>query len=271
MTITLPSIAKIVAHDNTIRRTLMVILALVMTHLISYQQLPFSPAYQFPLIPFSIFVIYGIFICEVNTWNYKQYAVKHPATFNTKSIWGIVQRNLLACTLIFTVLSVAQMTIFQYVMNPFRFVGLLGVCLMISTIETGMFIVLEMVRQKSGRPITLNRIAAEKKELTIVRSNELKTFQENEVACLIQQDGCIFLFDQHGQRFTTQFESLSEVEQRLSSQFFRANRQTLVSRMAIRTIKKDVNHKLKLQVNHLNEPVMVSRYKSKELKDWYKG
>ncbi|MEQ8363037.1 MAG: LytTR family DNA-binding domain-containing protein [Cyclobacteriaceae bacterium] len=271
MTATLPSIAKILTNEHTIRRILMVVLALIMTHLISYQQLPFSSSYQFPLIPFSIFVIYGIFICEVNTWNYKQQSLKHQITFNAKGIWRIVQSNLVACAIIFSVLTVIQMTIFQYVMNPFRFVGLLGVCLMISTIETGVFIVLEMNRQKPGRPITLNRIAAEKKELTIVRNNEIKTFRENEVACLIQQDGCIFLFDQHGQRFTTQFESLNEVEQRLSSQFFRANRQTLVSRMAVRCIKKEVNNKLKLQVDHLNESVMVSRYKSKELKDWYKG
>ena len=271
MTTSLPSISKIVTDEHTIRRALMVTLALVMTHLISYQHLPFSPAYQFPWMPFGIFVTYGIFICEVNTWNYKQYALKHSTPFHTKGVWEIVQRNLIACAVIFTILSVAQMTIFQYVMNPFRFAGLLGVCLMISTIETGVFIVLGITKQKSGKPVTLNRIAAEKGELTIVRNNELKTFHEKEVACLMQQNGCIFLYDQQGQRFTTQFESLSEVEQRLSAQFFRVNRQTLVSRMAVRCIKKDVNHKLKLQVDHLNEPVMVSRYKSKALKEWYKA
>lgn len=270
MTITLPSIVKIVTHEHTIRRTLMLILALIMTHLISYQQLPFSSSYQFPLIPFSIFVIYGIFICEVNTWNYKKHSLKHQIAFNARGIWQIVQSNLIACAIIFTTLTVVQMIIFQYVMNPFRFAGLLSVCLMISTIETGVFVVLEMSRLKR-RPMTLNRIAAEKKELTIVRNNELMTFQENEVTCLIQQNGCIFLIDQQGQRFTTQFESLNEAEQQLSAQFFRVNRQMLVSRGAIRSIKKDINHKLRLQVDHLEEPVMVSRYKSKELKGWYKG
>lgn len=248
----------------------MVMLAFIMTHLISYQKLPFSHAYEFPLIPFTIFVTYGIFICEVNTWNFRQLASRYRLSSDLKSIRRIVQANLIACTIIFTVLTVIQMLIFHYVMNPFRFVGLLGICLMISLIETGVFIVLEFVRQKR-KTITFNQVAAEKNELTIVRNNELMTFKEEDVAYLIHRNGCVFLMDQQGQRFTTQFESLSEAESHLSSQFFRANRQILVSRKAIRSLKKDVNNKLLLQVDHLSEPLTVSRYKSKDLKAWYKN
>ncbi len=271
MTLSIPSLQKIFNSDNTIRRILMVMLALIMTHLISYQKLPFSNAYQFPLIPFSIFVIYGIFICEVNTWNYKKLAAKYGLGFDFKHIKRIVQTNLIACTLIFIVLTVVQMLIFQYVIDPFRFVGLLSVCLMISAIETGVFIVNGLIKQKSKRPTTLNRVASEKMELTIVRNDELMTFAEDEVAYLIHKNGCIFLVDQSGHQFTTQFESLSEVEPRLSSRFFRANRQTLVSKAAVQSLKKDVNNKLKLQIAHLGEPLTVSRYKSKALKDWYKN
>lgn len=249
----------------------MVLLALIMTHLISYQKLPFSSAYQFPIIPFSIFVIYGIFICEVNTWNYRKLACKYGISFDLKSIRRIVQTNLISCTLIFTVLTIGQMLIFQSVMNPFRFVGLLSVCLMISAIETGVFIFVEMARQKSRKPTTFNQVASAKKALTILRNDELLTFQEEEVAFLIHQNGCIFLVDKEGHQFTTQFESLNEIEPRLSNQFFRANRQTLISRTAVRSVKKDVNNKLKLSINHLSEPLIVSRYKSKELKDWFKN
>lgn len=163
------------------------------------------------------------------------------------------------------------MFIFQSVMNPFRFVGLLSVCLMISAIETSVFIIVEMARQKSRKPITLNKVASAKQVLTILRNNELLTFQEEEVAFLIHQNGCIFLVDKEGHQFTTQFESLNEVEPKLSDQFFRANRQALISRTAVRSVKKDVNNKLRLTVNHLNAPLMVSRYKSKELKDWFRN
>lgn len=248
----------------------MVMLAFIMTHLISYQKLPFSNTYQFPFIPFSIFIIYGIFICEVNSWNFKQLASRYRLRFDLKSIRRIVQANLIACTIIFTLLTVIQMLIFHYVMNPFRFVGLLSVCLMISMIETGVFIVLEFVRQKH-KSITLNQVAAERNKLTIVQSNELMTFSEEEVAYLIHRNGCVFLVDQAGHRYITQFESLSEVEPRLSSRFFRVNRQTIVSKTAINSLKKDVNNKLKLQVNHLVESLTVSRYKSKSLKQWYKN
>lgn len=271
MTIAVSSFSKLFRSDNGIRRTLMMLLALIMTHLISYQQLPFSSTYQFPIIPFSIFVIYGIFICEVNTWNYRRLASKYGISFDLKRIRRIVQTNLISCTLIFTILTFTQMFIFQSVMNPFRFVGLLSVCLMISAIETSVFIIVEMARQKSRKPITLNKVASAKQVLTILRNNELLTFQEEEVAFLIHQNGCIFLVDKEGHQFTTQFESLNEVEPKLSDQFFRANRQALISRTAVRSVKKDVNNKLRLTVNHLNAPLMVSRYKSKELKDWFRN
>lgn len=268
MTIAVP---KFLYDENTIRRILMVVLALVMTHLISYQKLPFSRDYQFPIIVFCIFVVYGIFICEVNTWNYRRLAARYGQSFDLKNIIKLIQTNLLACAIIFTVLTSAQMLVFQNTMNPFRFAGLLGVCLMISTIETGVFVLLAISRQKSRSPITLGKVAAGKSELTILRNDELLTFREEEVAYLIHQEGCVFLVDQQGHRFTTQFESLSEVEGRLSSQFFRANRQMLVSRTAVRSVKKDVNNKLKLKICHLNEPITVSRYRSKHLKDWYKS
>ncbi|MDH4058359.1 MAG: LytTR family transcriptional regulator DNA-binding domain-containing protein [Cyclobacteriaceae bacterium] len=268
MTIAVP---KFLSDENAIRRMLMVVLALVMTHLISYQKLPFSQGYQFPIIAFSIFVVYGIFICEVNTWNYRRLAAHNHHAFNLKNISRLLHTNLLACAIIFTLLTFAQMLVFQNLMNPFRFVGLLSICLMISAIETGVFVVLGLSKQKSRNPITLNKVAAEKKELTILRNDELIAFKEEDVAYLINMDGCIFLIDQKGHRFTTQFESLSEVEPRLSSRFFRANRRMLVSRNAVRSVKKDVNNKLALEVSHLHEPLTVSRYKSKDLKDWYKS
>lgn len=268
---TRPFVSKIVAHENAIRRILMVLLAFLMTHIISYQKLPFTSSYQFPLIPFSIFVVYGILICETNTWNYRQLMGRYGNVFSIKNVRRIVQTNLLTCALIFTVLTVIQMWIFHFVMNPFRFAGLLAICLMISAIETGVFIVLELTRIKARKPLTLNRVATEKEALTILRNDELLTFEEDDVAYLIHQNGCIVLVNNQGIRFTTQFESLSEVEHRLSSQFFRANRQTLVSRKAVHSIKKDVNNKLTLQINHLKALLTVSRYKSKELKDWYKN
>lgn len=270
MTISLPSFSRIFSTDNAIRRLLMIVLALVMTHLISYQKLPFSSNYHFPFIPFSIFVIYGIFICEVNSWNYRKLSTRYGHGSDFRNTKRIVQVNLLACTIIFIVLTFAQMVIFQYAMNPFRFAGLLGVCLMISLIETGVFVVMTLIREKN-RAVTFNRIASEKKELTILRNDELITFSEEQVAFMVHQDGCVFLIDKAGQRFTTQFESLGEVEVRLSDQFFRATRQTLVSRSAIYSLKKDVNGKIKLGVTHLSEPLTVSRYKSRELKEWYKG
>lgn len=243
----------------------MVLLAFVMTHLITYQHLPFSPGYQFPLIPFSIFLIYGLFICETNTWNYRRLTKKSRLQFNASSVWLIVRTNLFFCTIIFTALSITQMLIFNYTMNPFRFVGLLSICLMISLIETGVF-VFRGYSQKGS--LTLNKVAASSNELVIVRNDELRTVREEEIAYFLHQDGCIFLVDNEGNKIVTQYESLNEIAKKLSGEFFHANRQTIISKSAVRSIQKDVNNKLKVQLDHLPESISVSRYKSPELKHW---
>lgn len=268
MTITLPH-QKIKLSDNTVRRSLMVVLAFVMTHLITYQKLPFSSEYQFPFIPFAIFLIYGLFICETNTWNYRRLSKKVKLRNDLSSVLLIIRTNLLYCTLIFTILSIGQMLIFQYVMDPFRFVGLLGVCLMISLIETGVFILRGYA--KGNGTLTLNKLASTTGAISIVRGGELRTVHETEISCFIHQNGCVFLIDTEGNKLFTQYESLSEVEEKLSDRFFRANRQTIISRPAIRALQKDVNNKLKVQLEHLSRSINVSRYKSRALKSWFKA
>lgn len=267
MILAIPSFSGV--SNNTIRRGLMIVLAYIMTHLISYQRVPFTEDYQFPFLPFAIFVIYGIFICEANTWNFKRLAVSFDHHVDVAMIWRILQINLITCTLIFVVLSGIQMLIFQYVPNPFRFVSLLGICLLITTIETAVFIVLELVKSRHDQPVTFNQIAVKTSDLTIVRNNEMITFNEAQITCFMHKEGCVFLIDQNGHWFTTQFGSLGEIEGKLSNHFFRANRQVILSHTAIRSMKKGVNGKLRLEVKHLSEPLIVSRYRSKDLKQWY--
>ncbi|MEP1034171.1 LytTR family DNA-binding domain-containing protein [Ekhidna sp.] len=264
MTIALPH-QKIKLSDNTIRRSLMVVLAFVMTHLITYQRLPFSSEYRFPLIPFLIFLIYGLCICETNTWNYRRLSRKCKINYDLNSVWLIVRTNLFYCTIIFSILGILQMALFQYIMNPFRFVGLLSVCLMISLIETGVFILRGYAKKSK---LTLNKVAASRSHLSIVRNGVLRTIDENDVAYFLHQNGCVFMVDHGGNKIVTQYESLNELEEKLSVHFFRANRQTIVSRAAIRSIQKDVNNKLKLQLDHFSDAISVSRYKSPELKTW---
>lgn len=249
----------------------MAISALLLTHLISYPKTPFSADYKFPLLPFAIFLIYGIVICEINTWNYRRLKNQlNKASSRLKQIIKIVRVNLLSCTLIFVLLTTAQMVIFQFVMDPFRFMGLLGICLMISLIETGVLIILKITDAPEKEVVTLKKVAekSETEALMIVRNDELIKFSEKQVHFLIHREGCVFLVDENGQRFTTQFNALSEVEDKLSTNFFRANRQLIVSRQAIQALQKSTNHKLTVSVAHLSDDVTISRYKSHEFKKW---
>ncbi len=91
-----------------------------------------------------------------------------------------------------------------------------------------------------------------------------------EIAYVHLSDGIVTLHTDNG-LIVTQFGSMEEVEMLLpKGQFFRANRQFILNRAAVKEIKKDTNRKLKLEVNgHVPATeISVSRYKSKELMDW---
>ena len=141
---------------------------------------------------------------------------------------------------------------------------------MISLIETGVLIILKIAGKSDNSPVTLNQLAGQSKsnELLIVRNDKLMKFDEQQVHYLLHKDGCIFLVDENGQRYTTQFNALTEVEEKLSKNFFRANRQIIVSREAICRLQKVSNHKLRISVEHLPEEVTISRYKNHAFKKW---
>lgn len=244
----------------------MVVLAFIMTHLITYNKLPFSSGYRFPILPFVIFIIYGIFICETNAWNYRR--LIQPGKFDKGVVFKIFRVNLTFCLIIFCSLTFIQMLVFQFVMNPFRFVGLLSVCLMISIIETGFFL-FHGIHLHRKEPLTLRKVAEQSEHLTILRNDEIIPFAENEIGYVMQQNGYVYLVDRQGKHFTTQFASLVEVENRLSGDFFRATRQAIVSKRSVVSIRKGVNGKLNVRLFNLEEPLVISRYKSKYFKEWY--
>lgn len=96
---------------------------------------------------------------------------------------------------------------------------------------------------------------------------------QNEVE-LIQLKNGLILFHTKEKTITSQFGSMEELEKIVSpSQFFRANRQVLVNRHAIKEIKKGENRKLSLQINDYVpcQEISVSRYKRKELLNWVKS
>ncbi len=267
------TLSRIATSESTIRRSLMVLLAFLMTHLITYQKLPFTSGYHFPAIPFTIFVIYGLFICETNSWNYRKLLARVSSNRLGRShTKAIIATNLIACVGIFTALTIAQMILFKFTMDPFRFVGLLSVCLMISLIETGVFI-LRGINKNRNEALTLNRLAKNSSttELSVVRNNELLKLSQSEIAYFKHHNGVIFLVTTDGKKIITQFDSLNEVESSLSDQFFRANRQVIVARDSVLSLQKLKNNKLQLRISHLEEIVFVSRYKSSKLKNWLKS
>lgn len=90
-----------------------------------------------------------------------------------------------------------------------------------------------------------------------------------EVAAFVKQE-LIFLTDSAGQRYTTDYRSLDELEELLDPQaFIRANRQTLLHLPFIRGFRSEESGKLELLLRQdLLPPIAVSKEKASEVRRW---
>lgn len=60
----LPSLYK--TNTRLLRYTLLPVLALILTHLVSYKKLPFEEGYQFPMVTFGFVLLICSICCETN-------------------------------------------------------------------------------------------------------------------------------------------------------------------------------------------------------------
>ena len=93
----------------------------------------------------------------------------------------------------------------------------------------------------------------------------------SDIAYFKLKAGIIYMYTLDGKQLATAYGSMEELVQVLPSNlFFRANRQYMVQKDAINEYSKLENRKLRLTVNStvLCEHIHVSRYKSKEVKEW---
>ena len=98
--------------------------------------------------------------------------------------------------------------------------------------------------------------------VVIIRKNEVSAFVKEEI---------IFLVNNEGKKFITDFRSLDEVEDLLDPElFYRANRQCLVNINAIESYKTDASFKILLKLNNGMDEVSVSKEKAADFKNWLK-
>jgi len=263
--------------ENTIRRSAMLLIALIMVHFMAYPVMPFSENYQFPLVSFLIILIYGVAICETNHWNYSRLNKVVPFNSNPfRRVKKQVAYNFTGTIIVFSTLTIIQLLTIDDNFTWFGFFSYLFVCIMISLLETSAFVTKDVIKlyRKSKAPTTLKNIvnAAEKTDKLILQTgSRISNIEFDEVAYLHSTGGIVVLVNKDGNKQTTQYSSLNQLEEKIDSTlFFRVSRQHLLHYQAIQAIDCNTSNK---QVNVTlknGEEITVSRYKAAAFKKWYR-
>jgi len=124
------------------------------------------------------------------------------------------------------------------------------------------------------RHLLLNKPALKmyKDRFAVHQGTKVVLVPVQEVVGFVKQE-LIFLIDQSGERFVTDYRSLDEIEEMVHPErFFRVNRQTLLQLSYIKAYKTHSSGKLEVYLtdNQL-PPVPVSKEKASEFRGWLAG
>ena len=99
------------------------------------------------------------------------------------------------------------------------------------------------------------------RSVTLINLSDTAAFIKEEI---------IYLLNNDGRKFITEYRSLDEIEEIIDpSVFFRANRQVLVHLPAIESYRVDHTSKLQLKLKVLKEEVAISKERAGEFRVWY--
>lgn len=112
------------------------------------------------------------------------------------------------------------------------------------------------------------RPSATQQSLLVFHKDKIIPVRFEQVALFYLRHEATMLLDQQGHHYTIQ-QSLSDVEQLVGPAFYRASRQHLVARSAIREVVQHHSRKLLLEL-HLSfpEPITISKEKVHNFLDW---
>lgn len=259
------------------------LLALILLHFIFYQKLPFQEGYRFPWPAFCLLLVIGLLICQCNYVSFQALRSYYKVDLKTEKrlILHHFALGWVATWLLFSILYLIQLWFFQASFNPVRYWGFTLLMLGISSLETSVLLLRELYGYFRSKPAD-NKIplpVLEKEEtdygiLNVPTGKQILRLKIGEVAYLHSARGIITLQTFRGQRITSAFAALDELESLLDhAPFFRLNRQYLVNRAAIMKISESKNRKLEVHLSDelTSRPTIlsVSRYKARDFQQWF--
>jgi len=250
---------------HTFRYMVILLISLVITHLLSYNRLPFSVGYTFPWTPFLIITFFGMFICTANWAVY--YFIDLPVV---SSYWLNLRRRLLVqmgSTLVFYT-GIYMLVIIGWFHAGFSTVHFLKYLFISCSIIGLEFLLVELIKshQKGDVRPSLRQvyIRAMKKDVLLPYSS---------IEMLHSSNGIVTLYSNEHKPLITRYSSLEELEKILPvDQFYRINRQYLINRQVVKSVSRNDNRTLDLTLEAhghlLANPIQISRYKRSEFLRW---
>lgn len=289
--------------------------ALLAAHGVVYRRFPWEAGYRFPWVNFLTIALIMLSCWEANLWVFRRLDRTMPFHQNPLRRTGrqLLAGGLvttLAFAIVFTSISVVVYGQLPSVTGIA--IGLL-ICFTIATIINGIYVGLYLINaiywQKQQTTDQLNGQLAEQQRrvmdapamvvsgsdndtsrpptavvlpartmnpgILIDMGSQIQQLRPDEIAYLYSSGGIVQLVRADGRKFTTSYDSLSALTNRLpADQFFQINRQCIVNLTAVRTVRDDVNRKLTITLVPARSPgqpteeVTISRYRSAEFRNW---
>jgi len=263
-----------------IRWTIIIVLALLIAHYFSYEKIPFiSDNYKFPWKTFGLALIFGSTICHSNTAIYKRLNMAFPLRENLRK--RILLQFVYIWVVTVVIFSLLYLGINGILLDKkitfINFSFFLFISIFISTFEGLILILLEVYRLYQSSESNLEDIkkgvsGEEKKYLPIKTVSKITNLDINHIAYVNSKNGIVIIKDLDKNKYITQYTSINEIIDYFpDTMFCRVNRQYLLNKEIIEKLEDDVNRKINifLKPAYLNHIISCSRYKNKEIKDWF--
>jgi len=251
--------------NGLIRYGLIALLSMLITH-VRYGLFPFSTGYTFPGVLFLNIFSFGFILCT-SSWiasNLFKYTLFRSGLFQFKNILKFLAVNAVVVIFVFTVLFFYRN--YPRYFSPSIYLAYLMVSFAVVTIENLLFLTYAMHQAKKHEGKKCQR-----KALLVAAGKRSLHLDFERISHVQLEDGIIVFYTTDNQRINSQFNALDQVAQELPAEkFYRANRQFILHRNAIKYISKDKNRKLLVHINGQvpGQDIVVSRYKNREIKEW---
>ncbi|MFD2935681.1 LytR/AlgR family response regulator transcription factor [Spirosoma flavum] len=267
------------------------IAALVASHIVFRQVFPGQAGYYFPWAYFLTVATVMLSCWEVNLFIFRWLDGHLP--FGEHPIRRLIAQILIGgCATLLTFSLVFPLSQRVYTGHwPPTLVVIKGiaVCVTLASFVNGGYSGLYLLkaffaeRQRNTQGLVPNELQPQQDEpfqplstlVSVDVSNGQLRLPVDQIAYFYSTGGLVLLIKSDGQQLTTRYSSFTHLIENLDKHFFfQLSRQFVVSLGAVRGVQDDVNRKLivtlapALHKQEVNQEVIVSRYRSLELKKW---